>query len=545
MLLAASVASVWPIVSTGDWYVSHQSYRYPYLLELFQASFLSGHLYPRWLPELYGGYGCPTFLYYPPGLWFFALPLSLTLGVLPALYVALISLFALGGAGAYRLARLTLGRWPALLCALLFLLSPYLSTQLYSRGSLSELAAMLLCPWAFFRLLRLKQALEEQRSATRPALLLAATLAAMVLTHSLMTLWLGIAFGLVLAALRLGRDWPRGFLPALLVSGAIALALTSPYWYPALALRDAASLERALWAGAPIKLREFFSLEPRCTALPCTILALAGFWLGRKQRLIQGAALAAAALVLIMLPFAAPLWQRARLLQMTQHPGRIFSVFATLELLAFIACVGALVRRPRFTPGLQAVAALLVLAASWWPVRDRYRVEERLDYARFRHERQRSFEDMTHNHEFQPRGSRIEGLLPRVQAGLPVAVAGEGATLTIQSQRDDDIVATATVAAAPATITVNQFAFPGWRLALNDRPLPSCRQSQAACWQRDEDGRMRIRLTEAGSVTLRAWFAGPPGGLARGATILLTLGLGVAWLRRLDRLRAATATRSY
>jgi hypothetical protein len=56
---------------------------------------------------------------------------------------------------------------------------------------------------------------------------------------------------------------------------------------------------------------------------------------------------------------------------------------------------------------------------------------------------------------------------------------------------------------------------------------------------------MRIRLPATGSFRLRARFAGPTGGLARGATVLIVVALGLALLLRLDRLRAPTATQPY
>jgi hypothetical protein len=537
ILPAVGLASVWPIIRTGDWFVSHQAYRYPYLMELFQASFLAGHVYPRWLPELFGGYGYPTFLFYPPGFWFLALPFALVLpNVIHAMYAALVALFWLGGVGAYRLGRLTLGRWPALFCAVVFLSMPSLVVSLYLRGSLSELAAMLLCPWVFFRLLRLKQALELGRSATWPAVCLAAALAAMVTMHLLITLWLGIALGVVLAVLFVGRDWPKGLLPALSIAALLALALASPYWYPALTLRNAVTYQRGLWVGTPIAFAEFVALRPRTTGLLWTLLALAGLWLGRRDRWTQGVALAAAVLFFFMSPLGAPLWHSSRLLQMTQHPGRVFSTFATLELVAIIACVGRLTRLPGFTARRQAVAALLVLLAAAATVRDRYRIREVLDYARFRFETARNFDDMTHNHELQPKGARVAGLPQRVREAVPVAQAGAGTDLTIRSGRDDDIRLQAEVVSAPATITLNQLAFPGWRLTLDDRALPACGESPAACWQPDEHGRMRVLLPAAGRVALRAWFDGPSAGLARHAMALVTLGLGIAALRRLDRL---------
>jgi hypothetical protein len=537
ILPAVGLASLWPIIRTGDWYVSHQAYRYPYLMELFQASFLAGHVYPRWLPELFGGYGYPTFLFYPPGFWFLALPFALVLpNVIHAMYAALLVLFWLGGVGAYRLSRLTLGRWPALFCAVVFLSMPSLVVQLYLRGSLSELAAMLLCPWVFFRLLRLKQALEQRRSATWPAFWLAVALAAMVTMHLLITLWLGVALGVVLAVLFIGRDWPRGLLPALAIAALLALALASPYWYPALTLRNAVSYQRGLWVGTPVAFAEFVALGPRMTGLLWTLLALAGLWLGRRDRWTQGVALAAAVLLFFMSPISAPLWRASRLLQITQHPGRVFSTFATLELLAIVVGVGRLTRLPGFTARRQALAALLVLLGIAATARDRYRIREGLDYARFRFEAARSFEDMTHNHELQPKGSGVAGLPPRVRDGIPVAQGSAGTDLTIRSGRDDDIRLEADVASAPGTITLNQLAFPGWRLTLDDRALPACGASPAACWQPDEHGRMRVLLPAAGRVALRAWFAGPSAGLVRQAAALATLGLGIAALRRLDRL---------
>ncbi|MGH8630192.1 MAG: hypothetical protein ACREU7_05435, partial [Burkholderiales bacterium] len=247
-------------------------------------------------------------------------------------------------------------------------------------------------------------------------------------------------------------------------------------------------------------------------------------------------ALAAAILLLFMLPTSSAIWQASRLLQITQHPGRIFSIFATLELLAIIACVGHLTRQPRFTARRQAVAALLALLSAGASVHDRYRVRDRLDYSRFRFDAARSFEDMTHNHELQPKAARIEGLPQRVSAQVPIAQTGDGTRLTIQSQRDDDIFLQAAVVSAPASVTLNQFAFPGWRLTLDERRLPRCGESVTACWQPDEHGRIRILLPASGSVALHAWFDGPPDWLARTAAGLIALVLGIAALRRLDRL---------
>jgi hypothetical protein len=400
---------------------------------------------------------------------------------------------------------------------------------------------MLLCPWVFYWLLRLKHALAEGRPALRPGLGLAAALTVMVAMHLLITLWLGLVLAVVLAVLLVGREWPKGLLPALSLCALLTLALASPYWVPALALRDAVAFQRGLWVGTPTSPAEFVALRPRLTGLLWSVLTLAGLWLGRKDRFVRGVGAALAVLLFFTLPISAPVWREIRLLQMTQHPGRVFSIAATLELLAIIACVGHLVRKARFGAGWRALAALLVLLAATVGFSARYRVRDPLDYARFRLEAARSFEDMTHNHELQPRESTIRGLAPRLRDGLPVAQAGEGTTLTIQPGRDDDIRLQAVVAVAPGTITLNQLAFPGWRLSLDDRPLPRCGGGQAACWHTDKNGRLRVLLPEAGRAELRAWFDGPAHGPLRHALAALGAVLGVAALGRLDRLVARLA----
>ncbi|MDH5638203.1 MAG: hypothetical protein OEZ04_06900 [Nitrospinota bacterium] len=46
--------------------------RYLILTDRFQEAILSGNMYPRWLPDLFFGYGYPTFLFYPPGYFYFS-----------------------------------------------------------------------------------------------------------------------------------------------------------------------------------------------------------------------------------------------------------------------------------------------------------------------------------------------------------------------------------------------------------------------------------------------------------------------------------------
>ena len=52
---------------------SHEHLRYPVLTLHFQDAFESGIFYPRWMPDLAGGYGYPTFLFYQPAFFYLSL----------------------------------------------------------------------------------------------------------------------------------------------------------------------------------------------------------------------------------------------------------------------------------------------------------------------------------------------------------------------------------------------------------------------------------------------------------------------------------------
>ena len=145
LLIALSLVPLSPLLVSGTWPVSHEISRYIVLLDGFRDAFLHGILYPRWLPDLFGGYGYPTFCFYQPGFFYAALPFSFLPGYpLVTMYLALLLLFSLGTVGIYKLCAELSGRTVGLLCAALFVLTPYLYVNLYVRGDLSELAAMLL-----------------------------------------------------------------------------------------------------------------------------------------------------------------------------------------------------------------------------------------------------------------------------------------------------------------------------------------------------------------------------------------------------------------
>src|SRR5258707_12579986 len=66
--LAAALILCWKLFD-APWYQSHDMVAYPVRAIEYVASWKAGALWPRWAQDLYGGYGCPLFNYYAPGLF--------------------------------------------------------------------------------------------------------------------------------------------------------------------------------------------------------------------------------------------------------------------------------------------------------------------------------------------------------------------------------------------------------------------------------------------------------------------------------------------
>jgi uncharacterized membrane protein len=113
----------------------------------FDAALRSGVMYPRWQHAFNGGYGLPWLNYYPPGFYFLAEGFYLVIGHWTRALLALfVLLTASSGLAFYHLARRFFVSPAAALGALLYLVTPYRTVDLYWRGALPELAGFLFVP---------------------------------------------------------------------------------------------------------------------------------------------------------------------------------------------------------------------------------------------------------------------------------------------------------------------------------------------------------------------------------------------------------------
>jgi len=233
----------WPFHTT-HWYDNDEVDRYPGRLEVFFDHVSWANPYPRWIPELAGGTGYPLFDFFNPGFLFVALPFR-ALGLSPtdACKAAILWLLVVGGFYARALAmrllpsesrhREAVGAF----AAFFYLTAPYTLSNLYLRGDLAELGAMMLFP-----LVLLHAAAFLERGGWRDGLMLALGWGLLIPMHAFSALLFTLVFSALHLALMVRRQASvrqvaRSVVPAILGAG-----LSAFYWVPVLREMDSVSI---------------------------------------------------------------------------------------------------------------------------------------------------------------------------------------------------------------------------------------------------------------------------------------------------------------
>lgn len=114
----------------------------------YQRQFLAGQFYPRWLEFSNFGFGNATFAFYPPLCMVATLPFR-ALGVSPlnSLIASMGVAIFLFGAGLYRYIHQFYPGWIALTTAVVGMISPYFTVNIYERGAIAEVWAIAIIPW--------------------------------------------------------------------------------------------------------------------------------------------------------------------------------------------------------------------------------------------------------------------------------------------------------------------------------------------------------------------------------------------------------------
>ncbi len=479
-----------------------------HLFRLVQLDSLlqDGVLYCRWAPDMAQGYGTPFFNFYAPLSYYVSALISAVVG---NLNLGLRLTFALaivgGGWAAYLLAHDYFSRPAALVAAVAYMYAPYQGYDIYFRGNLAESAAWPLLPlalWAMGRLIR--EGGGKWLAAT------AVAYAAILLTHNVFALIFSpllALFALVLVyrersaycvmrkkgTLRTTHYALADFIkPFLLPMAALllGLGLAAFFWLPAMLERELVHSDRLLvppvfvyWNNF-VTLGELFALPrllepnllnpspPRTIGLITFLLALPGFLYyslrstpyALRNTAVRLFGFSLFIYLFMMTAVSEPIWDALPLIEFVQFPWRLLGPAAVCVAFLTAATIDLLpTGRWRLAGGGLAIVLLVLTVLFWFhprhcPGLDQPTVAD-----------MQAFERDSYTIGTTARGE----YLPRPVVQMPPGVAEQpfatdNPALTILTQERRGVTYRASVSASqPTTVTVNSFAYPGWRAEVN------------------------------------------------------------------------------
>jgi uncharacterized membrane protein len=210
---------VWGIPSNRD-LANHFRFALP-----FYDAIVSGDAYPGWLAESNGGYGDPSFRFYPPGLYYLLAAARFVIGNwYDATIVTFVALSIVSGLGTYFWARCFMASETATWAGMFYALAPYHVNQLYQAVMLAEWAGAAVLPFVFGFVDRVCE-----RGKPRDIAGLAATYGLLIFTHLPLAVIGSIAL-LVYASFRIqGRARIQKF-AKLSLAAVLGLSVSAVYW---------------------------------------------------------------------------------------------------------------------------------------------------------------------------------------------------------------------------------------------------------------------------------------------------------------------------
>ncbi len=292
----------------------------------FYDALAAGDLYPGWLAESNGGYGDPSFRFYPPALYYL---LAAARSVIGNWYGATLVVFVMisiaGGLGMYFWARANLSASSASWAAFFYALAPYHLNQLYQATLLAEWAGAAVLPFVFGFVDRVCE-----RGRRRDVAGLAATYGLLLFTH----LPLAVIGSMALAVYALVKVRELRKLVKLAIGSLLGLSVSAIYWVT--------MVSEVGWIGvnnmkpdSSVDYRANFLLSTfspdnlnvwwmNIIALMTLLLFTPALFLLRK-RVTTGKTLIVAVTLFSLfmaLPPSRPLWSVLKPLQETQFPWR-------------------------------------------------------------------------------------------------------------------------------------------------------------------------------------------------------------------------------
>ena len=214
-------------VMVGDDYAFHVA-----RLQSAAQAWRNGQILPQVDPEALGGFGYAYNLFYGPLVTYVAAGLEFVIGSWP-IVINLILVLCLMGAGfmmCYAMTRVTKNRMLALLIAVIYMASPYLLNNIYSRMALGEVTAAVAAP---ILLLGLYQLTAHEKHAARS---LAVAAALLILSHSLSAMIFAL-MAAVYVLINIDKVFNVRCIWRMILAVAVALGLTAFFTAPLIEAR--------------------------------------------------------------------------------------------------------------------------------------------------------------------------------------------------------------------------------------------------------------------------------------------------------------------
>jgi hypothetical protein len=481
-VVLAALPAVWPL--TRFRFLSSHDGTY-HLLRLVELDRLAGQgaLFPGWFPDFASGYGYPLLSYYPPLSYYPALAFHLVgLGYVDATKAALALPLVLSGISASLLGRdLFRSRLAGWLTAVGFMYAPYHLIDTYVRAILSE-------SWAFPFLPLILWSLRRAALGSWAHLGLAALWwAGLILAHNVIALFFtpfALLFGLLVAA---GAAHRRLALARVGAAFALALAVGSAYWLPALAENPYVSTgnfntadyrpEEHLNAPDELIASELlheYAQSPFRFGLVQSGLALLGLlawpWAGRRRLGLLFGAFLVLLFGALLTEVMAWVWSAIPLVAYVQFPTRLLSLAAVGT--ALLTGGLALVPGPFRWAGLAGAALLIVAGVAridpppLWPRDEDLTIAT---IARFEHDS--GIIGTTTAAEYLPAWARAGYIPPTEGFARPTGARDEPPLRVALHAAGPLSLRLETVAERPAPLRFHTFYFPGWTATIDGRPV--------------------------------------------------------------------------
>lgn len=359
--LAIVPAILWGIPSNLD-LTNHFRFALP-----FHDAIAAGDRYPGWLAESNGGYGDPSFRFYPPGLYYVLAAMRMLLGDwYAATLVTFVLLSITGGLGMYFWAKSILPSSSASWAAFFYALAPYHLNQLYQSMLLAEWAGSAVLPFVFGFVDRVCE-----KGRRRDIAGLAGTYGLLVFTH----LPLAVIGSIALAVYALAKIQGTGKvrkLAKLSLGAMLGLSVSAIYWVTMVSEVDWIAVNR-FQGDSSVDYRLNFLLS---TVSPdnlnvwwMNIMALMSLMLfapavfifkkqiGAERRSYKAVVAVTLFAVFMTVPLSRPIWMLLKPLQETQFPWR------WLVLISMGGSILAAAGLPRLTSMKNHTARMLIFGA--------------------------------------------------------------------------------------------------------------------------------------------------------------------------------------